>query len=83
MQFDHGHFRMCDKEFESPFDVIQCCMDNPDIFEQKDGNIIKLKQPVVNARKPTRYVINNYISSYVKLGKIQCFSYLKQKPYYH
>ena len=55
MQYINGHYSMCGEEFESPYDIIQYCMENPDILKEKDGNIIELKQPVVNAKKPTRY----------------------------
>ena len=55
LQCDNDHYSMCGEEFESPYDVINCCMDNPDILKGKDGNIIELKQPIINARKLTRY----------------------------
>lgn len=48
---------MCDEEFESPYDIIQYCMENPDILKEKGGNNIELKQPVINTKKPTRYYI--------------------------
>ena len=55
MQSANGCYSMCGEEdFESPFDVIKSCMENPDILKEKDGSIIELKQPLVNAKKPTR-----------------------------
>ena len=59
MQCDNDHYSMCGEEFESPYDVIKYCMENSDILKEKDGNTIELKQPVVNVRKPTRYVENS------------------------
>ena len=56
IQCENDHYIMCGEEFESPYDVIKCFMENPDILKD---NIIELKQPVINARKPTRYVENS------------------------
>ena len=56
MQCTNGCYSMCGEgEFESPYDVIKYCLDNPDILKEKDGDIIELKQPIVSAKKPTRY----------------------------
>ena len=54
---------MCGEAFESPYDLIQCCVENPHILKQQDGSIIELKQPVINARHPSRYMgsINNCV----------------------
>ena len=58
MQSTDGCYSMCgEEEFESPFDVIKSCMENPDILREKDGGTIELKQPLVNVKKPTRYTI--------------------------
>ena len=55
MQYVDGHYSMCgEEEFESPYDVIQNCMENADVLKEKGGNIIELKQPVVNSEKPIR-----------------------------
>ena len=55
MQYVDGRYSMCgEQEFESPYDVIQNCMENADVLKEKGGNIIELKQPVVNSEKPSR-----------------------------
>ena len=55
MQCVDGYYNMYGEDkFESPYDVIQNCMENTDVLKEKGGNVIQLKQPVVNSEKPTR-----------------------------
>ena len=62
MQRSNGYYSIRGEgEFESPYDVIQNCMDNPDILKETDGNIIELKEPVVNSKKPTRYTYKDIL----------------------
>ena len=63
IQTINGHYSISDEEFDSPYDIIQHCMDNPDILKEKDGNIIELKQPITNTKKPTRYITQISISA--------------------
>lgn len=54
MKYDNGFYSMCgEKGFDSPYDVIKCCIENPDILKEKGGEIIELKQPVVNTARPS------------------------------
>ena len=56
MRCTNGYHNMCgEEEYESPYDVILNCMENSDILKEKNGGIIELKQPVTNAKNPTRY----------------------------
>ena len=55
MQCVDGCYNMCgEEEFDSPYDVLQNCMENTDVLKEKGGNIIELKQPVANSEQPTR-----------------------------
>ena len=57
IQCSNGYYSIHGEgEFESPYDVIQNFMEDPDILKEKDSNIIKHKEPIVNSKKPTRYV---------------------------
>ena len=55
MQCVDGYYSMCgEDEFESPYDVIQNCIENTDVLKEKGGKVVELKQPVINCEKPTR-----------------------------